>query len=176
MKIRQALSSDIDSIMQVEAAGFIPQIQEERSVFLKRIALCAQLFLVFEDEGSGRVGGYLCAEELSKLPTGASELALGHLPSESSSSSQKKIIYISSFSILPEFRGKGTGRDLWNKSLLYFKQRFGDATFVLLVNSVWAGAKHIYEDSGFVQTAVFRDFFPTLDSAAKTDGILMQLN
>jgi len=170
MILRQASLNDITSIMKVEAAGFIPQIQEEQSVFEQRIGVCPQLFLVFEDEADGTVAGYLSAEYLDHVPGSASELALGHVPNKFSSSS---LIYISSFSILPEYRGSGTGKLLWNQSLEYFKSLGTANSLLLLVNEAWTGARHIYENSGFKVINTFENFFPT-ETVDKTAGILMQ--
>lgn len=169
MKVRTANITDISSIMKIESAGFIPQIQEEQHVFEQRIKACPELFLVFEDETSGKVAGYLSAEYLDKLPSCAAELALGHVPNKSSSSS---IIYISSFSILPEYRGNGTGKLLWNQAMEYFESLHTAPSLLLLVNQAWPGAKHIYENSGFKVINTFHEFFPT-ETSQRTDGILM---
>ena len=53
IQLRTATLADIDSIMKIESAGFIAQIQEAQTVFEKRIKVCPSLFLVFEDKASG---------------------------------------------------------------------------------------------------------------------------
>ncbi len=168
--LRNATLSDIDSIMNVESAGFIKEIQEERDVFEARIVSNPELFLIFEDENK-KIAGYLSSEYLKKIPQNACEIALGHNPQKIND--EKNIIYLSSFSILPEYRGKGNGSILWKKSLEYFQKKIdSDGTFVLLVNEVWKGACRIYENSGFSKIKVFEDFF-NAENNNKTDGILM---
>lgn len=171
IQLRPASLADIDSIMKIESAGFIAQIQEAQAVFEKRIKVCPSLFLVFEDKASGKVVGYLSAEYMSHVPESAAQLALGHEPGAAVSS----IIYISSFSILPEYRGNGIGGLLCNKALEYFESLGTVKTFLLLVNEAWGGAKHIYEKSGFEVINIFENFFPT-EGKNKTAGILMKKN
>lgn len=172
--LRPASILDIESIMNVERNGFISKIQEEKSVFEKRIKATPSLFLIFETQDKKTVG-YLSAEYMEKIPEASEEIALGHTPKEGFTS---KIIYISSFSILPEFRGNGTGSLLWNMSLNFLESNSGgNCTFVLLVNQEWKGARHIYEKSGFEALKIFTDFFPAEECVSlhenKSDGILM---
>ena len=171
IQLRTATLADIDSIMKIESAGFIAQIQEAQTVFEKRIKVCPSLFLVFEDKASGMIVGYLSAEYMSHVPESATQLTLGHEPCAVVSS----IIYISSFSILPEYRGNGTGSFLWNKALEYFESLGTANTFLLLVNEAWCGAKHIYKKSGFEVIDIFENFFPT-EGKNTTAGILMKKN
>ena len=164
MLVRTAKLSDINSVMKIESAGFIPEIQEEEAVFLKRIKLCPQLFLIFEQ--NGKTAGYLSAEYMNHIPETAEELSLGHIPAPDVS---KNYIYISSFSILPEYRGNGNGKICWNMALDYLGR---DNKFILLVNEAWQGAKHIYLQSGFKELKSFKDFFPA-EANSFTAGTLM---
>ncbi len=91
--LRNATLSDIDSIMNVESAGFIKEIQEERDVFEARIVSNPELFLIFEDENK-KIAGYLSSEYLKKIPQNACEIALGHNPQKIND--EKNIIYLSS--------------------------------------------------------------------------------
>ena len=183
MRLRKALISDLDDIMQVEKSSFILPIQEDRAVFEERIRLCPDLFLVFEDDGAGsgeKVLGYLSAEIMEKIPETRGELKLGHKPipvkkSSILNSKSSPYIYISSFALLPQARGGGFGKKMWNMSLAYFQENFPTCNFLLLVNEVWQGAKHIYQTSGFETLRTFTDFFPT-ESTSFTAGILMVKN
>lgn len=182
MILRKATLSDLDSIMKVEASSFIPEIQEEREVFKQRILRCPELFLVFEQNGeqkgqkgqtSEQVMGYLSAEFQTHIPETASELKLGHIPSENSvDSGDRPYIYISSFALLPQTRGAGLGKMAWEKSLELFRKTFEIKGFLLLVNEAWKGARHIYEQNGFKEITVFSSFFSKEDGTF-TDGILM---
>jgi len=169
MLIRQAFITDIDHIMKIEKASFIPQIQEEKDVFIQRIKCSPSGFLVFIDEASEQIAGYICGEAMSEIPQTALEIALGHNPKK-----QKKnapFFYISSFAILPEFRGNGNGKKLWNECLNYFLQQNKELKyFLLLVNKEWENARHIYENSGFELINTFKDFFPA-ENGINTDGL-----
>lgn len=170
--IRNATLEDINQIMEVEKNGFIPQIQEEQAVFEERIKICPELFLVFQDE-TFKIVGYLSAEYLEKIPQSADELKLGHFPKKIENKNEL-IIYISSFSILPECRGNKNGTKLWNKSLEFLEKKHSSKVkFVLLVNELWEKAVHIYEKSGFKITKIFPDFFLTVENTFSY-GILME--
>lgn len=144
--------------MKVEEESFIPEIREEQNVFEKRIETCPELFLVFIDEETDQVGGYLCAEFCNRIPSTKEALALGHSPINTAS---RSFIYISSFAILPEYRGNGLGEKLWNEALDYFTELTSDTlkAFILLVNSKWKNAAKIYDKSGFFTIRLFQDFF-----------------
>lgn len=166
MKIIAAEQSHIEDIMHVERSCFIPEIQEEREVFLSRMGI--NPFYVFIDETSGKAAGYISAEYIEKIPESASEIALNHKPSGKETS----MIYISSFALLPEYRGTGLGKEMWNRSCELFSKIPGVKSLVLLVNEEWKGAAHIYESSGFETIKVFEDFFPR-SNGERSKGILM---
>jgi len=166
LKIIEAKPLYIEEIMHVEESCFISEIQEEKGVFLSRMG--ENPFFVFIDEDSNKVAGYISAEYMEKIPETASEIALNHKPS----GKETDIIYISSFALLPEYRGTGLGKEMWNRSCSLFENLPGVKTLVLLVNEEWQGAFHIYEKSGFEKFKVFDDFFPCEDGR-KSDGILM---
>lgn len=260
LRIRKAELSDLDSIMNIEENGFIPEIQEERQVFEARIKACPELFLIFgaaNCSGTANSGeaantngaqnssdtantnnattnftpspaGYLCAELMSRIPETAQDVALGHTPEGTAAvedectpletpaqpltaaqlsvtavqpltavshlaataqplsaaqlsatavqpltAAQPSILYISSFSLLPQFRGNGNGTKAWNLAMSYFEKHFPHiSAYVLLVNKDWPGAAHIYTKSGFKEYKVFKDFFPRQDNS-RSDGILM---
>lgn len=174
--IRLAKTDDIEAIMRIEKSSFIPQIQEKQTVFEKRIKECPELFLVAEE--NDEVYGYLCAEFMEKAPETADELALGHKPKTAAdvkASMSDLIVYISSFAILPEKRGNGTGKKFWNDSIEYLTKAGNNPAFYLLVNDLWKGARKIYENNGFIYVKTFSNFFPT-ESSGYSDGILMKKN
>lgn len=189
MLLRNATLQDLPEIMKIERQSFIPQIQEEEEVFRQRIMLCPETFLIFDflkDEAAGAdctrktilpapalpgTAGYICGEFLSHLPASADEIALGHAPC--AQNKNFPYFYISSFALLPEFRGNGNGKLLWNKSLEYFSKLANPGCkFLLLVNSDWQNAFHIYQNSGFKTINTFKNFFPRQDGTT-SDGILM---
>ena len=46
LKIRTAGENDLEKIMQIEKASFVPQIQENQNVFLERIKSCPKLLAI----------------------------------------------------------------------------------------------------------------------------------
>lgn len=180
--LKNATLSDIESIMKIERSSFLPNIQEEKKVFLERIKVFPEGFLLFCNDDleksqsasslqscakgsqsasssrSARPLGYFSTELWEKVPT-AQDFAVGHDIKKLHSSSGK-ILYISSFALLPEARGKGNGTFLFNESLRHLEKRFALQCEVLLVNEKWQGAKHIYEKSGFVETQKIANAFP----------------
>lgn len=188
MILRNATPSDLDSIMKVEKASFISEIQESREVFEQRILRCPELFLIFEQKGQrqnynkscNEIVGYLCAEVINQIPHSAEELHLGHYPSEYKKSDKgdrdkgdRVIVYISSFALMPEFRGEGNGKKCWQAALDFLNKTIEPDSFLLLVNELWDGAKHIYSTSGFNEICMFENFFPK-EGGGFSNGILMQ--
>lgn len=171
-RIRKALLSDIDAIMEIEKSSFIKPIQEKRETFEARIKNSPESFFVFEEDN---VFGYICAEFLEKEPESSRDLELNHLPLETGKDfNQKKCLYISSFAILPQKRGCGLGKKLWNESLSLFEKLSYKMPIFLLVNEVWKNAASIYEKSGFFKIGIFKNFFKTETEEIFTDGILMK--
>lgn len=183
--IQTASLNDLSKIMEIERAGFIHQIQETEDIFEKRILLCPQLFLLIKHDLTNKIIGYLSAEPMEKIPEKAEDIRLNHIPVSVPSCKNFNYIYISSFSILPTFRGKGNGKIIWNQCMKYLSQMTlspNDKTslslvvqkkiLILLVNQDWQGAKHIYEQNGFHTQNIFKDFFPRQDGSF-SDGVLM---
>lgn len=169
--IKNATQKDISQIMIIERESFIPQIQESQDVFLERIKTCPETFFIFCDESNqSEIIGYICGEFLDKFPQSPEELKLNHLPQKNTS---KNFFYISSFAIKKNRRGTDLGKKLWNESLNKFTENSKIEKIILLVNKEWENARHIYEKSGFIQTAIFKNFFPT-ETMSFTDGILME--
>ena len=167
LKIRRAFMDDIDAIMKVEESSFAEGIREERKVFLERIRNCPGKFLVYLN-AEGTVSGYICAETLSEMPKTQEQICLGHAPQNCDGD----ILYVSSFALLPAYRGRGNGSLLWDASIDYFMATGNYKKICLLVNADWTGAKRIYEKSGFALVRTFSNFFET--DGKKSDGLLME--
>ena len=166
----RATTSHIDDIMNIEEACFIKEIREKREVFLERIKCENDAFYVFLD--GQKVMGYISAERLEKIPETENEIALNHTPAGRGNN-----LYISSFGILPSYRGNGDGKKLWEMAMNEFSQIDGIKKIILLVNEDWKGALHIYEKSGFTVHKIFPAFFPQPSNSStdkyRSDGILM---
>ena len=120
--------------------------------------------------------GYLSSELWKSFPKSEKECSLlcnlNH-SIDSVFASDGQILYISSFAILPEFRGKGNGFFLFRDALNYFEHNFNLTDFVLTVNEEWKGAKRIYDKCGFREVFKVRKMFEN-SAGCFSDGIFMQ--
>ncbi len=156
--IKNAEKSDISDIMRIERASFIPEIQEDERVFAERIEIFPEGFLLLYDDENHSAAGYFCSELWKTVPD-HSDFAVGHSIKKLHAGGGK-ILYISSFAILPEFRGRGIASDFFKRSLFRMREKFMVESEVLLVNENWLGARHIYWKSGFMETGRVRNAFP----------------
>ena len=165
--LRNAALLDLCAVMNIERASFEPDIQETEAVFRRRIELFPEGFVLFTDS-AGNTAGYLCSELWSDIPENPADFSVGHDISKMHRA-DGKILYISSFALLPEYRGCGNGALLFSKGLSFIKKCVQSVQeMVLLVNEQWTGARRIYESYGFTRTAVIPDAFP------HSAGIVMQ--
>ncbi|HAH63124.1 MAG TPA: hypothetical protein DCL73_13625, partial [Treponema sp.] len=166
MIIRRVTERDLSAVMKIEKASFIPAIQETESVFAERIRVCGNCFIIFEDEATHNAAGYFSAERRAAVPKDDGDFSLNHSASRTYAA-DGPVIYLSSFAVLPQYRGKGTGRSLFSDSMEWFAEHNpGLTTAVLLVNETWKNALHIYTQYGFRETRRIRGFFPDGERAA----------
>jgi [ribosomal protein S18]-alanine N-acetyltransferase len=172
---------DIPQIMAIEHAAFIPQIQEKQSVFERRLQTFPEGFLVLSDADGAAAGlqekaviaGYFCSERWGSVPGTDDYFTLGHDATEV----HKKdgpILYVSSFALLPRYRGSGLGFPFFKGSLEAVCSAVPDITTVaLVVNREWTRAAAIYQKLGFTEERCLNSFFPSLSASGSADGILM---
>jgi [ribosomal protein S18]-alanine N-acetyltransferase len=173
MIIRRVTEQDLPVIMEIERTSFIPAIQEREAVFEERIRICGNCFTIFEDEAVQKTAGYFSAERWSAVPDDDSIFSLNH-SAESIYSPDGPVIYLSSFALLPQYRGRGTGSTFFSGSIKWFTEHNqGLSKAILLVNERWKGAVHIYTQFGFLETHRIRGFFPD-GEGAYSDGIVME--
>ena len=178
MKIRTANLFDIDSIMDIENNSFIPQVREERLVFLQRLKVFPQGFIVLVgDSGSGEkdnnVCGYFCTELWKKMPESKEIFSVGHDISLTHCA-DGSVLYISSFALLPNLRGGGLGGKFFRSALNYIEESVTNLKEeVLLVNEAWTGARHIYKKNGFSECFSIKNAFQNEFFEPQT-GIVMK--
>lgn len=199
MIICPAQPFDIFSIMNIERQSFIPAIQEKKRVFEKRLKLIPEGFLVLADSSEevvkknkvALVCGYLCAERWDSLPDfsvleglGEKErksalkklekrFELGHNPFHTHKTNGS-ILYISSFALLKDYRGKGLGEKFFMNSVAALSSSMGGIKkILLLVDSEWKNALKIYEKCGFKTIGSLEKFFPTIQKKEFADGLVM---
>lgn len=180
MTICPAEPFDIDTIMMIERASFIPAIQEKQSVFEERLSVFPQGFILLSDNSPetikefkvAKTAGYFCSEIWDYVPGDDDFFALGHSPSKLHNSNGK-VLYASSFALFPQYRGGGNGKYLFENALKTICTNFPQIeTILLLVNEEWAGARKIYDSLGFKELRTIKGFFPSLNQDS-SDGILM---
>lgn len=178
MKIRTANLFDIDSIMDIENNSFIPQVREERQVFLQRLKVFPQGFiLLVGDSGSvekdNNVCGYFCTELWKKMPESKEVFSVGHDISLAHCA-DGTVLYISSFALLPGLRGGGLGGKFFRSALNYIEESVTNLKEeVLLVNENWLGARHIYKKNGFSECFSIKNAFQN-ESLEPQTGIVMK--
>ncbi len=143
---------------------------------------------------NAQIAGYLCSEKWNQLPhtsspktsstnsaslkTDGSEEAslpedlfkLGH-SIEKTHNDTGNILYISSFAILSNFRGKKLGSKLFSQALQFILQKKENQnidTLFLIVNENWKSALQIYKNYGFKEIKTISRIFPD------SDGIIMK--
>ena len=171
--IREVLFSDIDAIMRIEQNSFLSGVQEDRELYLKRINTFPQGFLIAQDRLTGVVGGYICSELWHEdQAIDADVLALGHDP-KALHHEQGKHLYITSFGVLPEWRGKRIGYKLFRALEEKMEQDFPFVTKkMLIVSEAWTAARNLYAKQGFKETGKIVNFF-TPDNSPAQDAIIM---
>ncbi|MBR4373278.1 MAG: GNAT family N-acetyltransferase, partial [Treponema sp.] len=177
MNLFPAQPFDIDSIMKIERQAFIPQIQEKKKTFEKRLEIFPNGFLILSDasetavkqNGNAVTCGYLCSEIWSSFPSAGDsddvfmrKFKLGHNIKDTHDSNGR-YLYISSFAILRDYQGKGLGKRFFENALAALCGSFRNVEkVVLIVNEEWKGAIKIYKSLGFEEVRTLKDFFPTL--------------
>ncbi|MBQ9205212.1 MAG: hypothetical protein IJ158_00685 [Treponema sp.] len=188
MIICPAQPFDIFQIMNIERQSFIPQIQEKKRVFEKRLKIFPEGFLVLADSSdevvlknkTALVTGYLCSELWDSLPDFEilqsknekeqksalkkieKRFELGHNPL-STHKTTGPFLYISSFALLKDYRGKKYGENFFKNSVAALCCAMPHIKkVVVLVNSEWQSAIKIYEKLQFQKIATLTEFFPTI--------------
>lgn len=188
MNIFPAQPFDIDSIMAIEHQAFIPQIQEKKRCFEKRLEAFPQGFFILSDasenvvkvHGKALTCGYFCSELWDSFPNEndgekvfSRRFKLGHNPLDSHSENGM-YLYVTSFALLNEYKSKGLGTKFFESSLAAIcGANHNIKKIVLLVNDEWKNALKIYEKFGFKEVHRLKDFFPTLTKKTYSDGIVM---
>lgn len=172
--LRKAEQADLSGIMAVENAAFMPGIREKAEVFAERAEIFSDGFFVLTEPdkirkpGTDKVAGYFCAEIWNMEPFGefsagkefdARFFELGH-SIKARHCRTGNTLYISSFALLPEYCGKGTGSsffmDALNRILL---ENPAIEQCILVVNEEWTAARRIYAKSGFETAGILDGFF-----------------
>jgi ribosomal-protein-alanine N-acetyltransferase len=155
---RKAEIKDITSIMEIEKNAFNLKICENETTFKERIECFSDGFFVLET--NNKIVGYLSAEIWDYYEEINDEkFILGHSIKTSHNISGTEL-YISSTGILPDYRGKGLGGYIFQKSLENILKEYKKLkSIILIVSEKWNNAKTIYEKNGFTEIKIIKDFF-----------------
>lgn len=159
LRLRHASFDDMPGIMALEVAGFEPGIREDESVFLERLRVFPNGFLVIE-KSRGELLSYLCSERWGHDEThGTRAFSVGH-SAQDRHRVDGQTLYISSMTVTPQARGQGLGRILFSASITaILSSEAGIYRELLMVNESWHSARHIYDASGFVPQLYIPEFF-----------------
>ena len=167
--------------MEIENRSFLPQVREKRGLFLERLNVFSGGFILLVDESSvvkgggsngEKVCGYFCTERWKEILRGSDIFSVGHDISKIHCS-DGPVLYISSFAVLPEFRGGGLGGKFFCDALEFIeKSQQGLKEVALLVNENWSAARHIYKKNGFSECFLIDGVFEN-DEGQPENGIVM---
>lgn len=174
--VRPAVLSDLFAVMQVEKESFADGIMESEAVFAERLITaqgCNHVLVQAEDVA---VCGYFTAEIWQAERQEEAAFRLGHSVRERHDSTGT-VLYISSFALLPGFRGKkirladeAPGYSAGIQPVSAAKALFCTAIqntlasfpqlerIILLVHEDWHKAIGIYESQGFSRTKILEHF------------------
>ncbi len=169
ISIRAAEKNDIECIMLIEHESFHENIVESRAVFLDRLGIFPQGFLVLEIKG--KIAGYISSEiwEYSEN-IDIKKLDLNHSINDVHRSTGSQL-YISSLGVLKEYHGKGYGTILLLELVKQITRRYKISHMLLIVSVNWKAARKIYEKNGFKEVQRIPDFFVEYDNC---DAIVMR--
>ncbi len=173
MHFRQATTGDLDKILTIENQSFKNGIKEPPQVFLERIEVFSEGFLLLETDESDPIG-YICSELWSsEKDLQVENLSLGH-SIKKVHSCQGQELYVSSMGVLPEYRGRGYGGLLLHQLIAKTKRNYSQVNSVLLiVSEKWPAAKKTYLKLGFEQIDLIPAFFQPVDFKSE-QGIVMR--
>ena len=172
MKVRQAASSDMERIMEIEENAFIPYIRETYQTFSSRMDTYPQGFLVLEDD-KGAVQGYFSSELWEELPNNNKVFILDHAIAKVHKE-DGKLLYVSSFALMGSLQGRGLGKLFFKECLKQVQKASPQIEqIVLIVSQEWGAARHIYEGLGFKAIRQIPGFFPSDVIPGGADGIVM---
>lgn len=172
ISFRPARQQDLDHIMELEARGFAPGNRELRDVYAQRIQVFPEGSLMAH-LGQHCVGCVFSEIWQAVSIPSAEQFALGHAIEDRHDPVRGRVLYITSMTIDPAFRGHRLGLPLFVGCLDHLARAFPQLdSALLLVNETWSRARKIYLDAGFVEIARFRDFFNP-SGAQFEEGIVM---
>ena len=158
INIRKAELADIDVICKLEKSCFDPKVIEPNELYIERIKLFADGFLIMEE--NKEVIGVICSELWKEnAEDDEKKFAPGHSIIKTHNI-KGSALYISSFAIFPKYQGKGYGKLLFNTLIERLTISYPNIKKVkLLVSEDWLSALYIYTEYGFEINKMIPNFF-----------------
>lgn len=174
LHFRKATINDLDSVISIEEKSFGAGIKESTEVFLERLKVFPEGFLLLETKEFTKPVGYICSELWSsEKELQLKNLTLGH-SIKKVHSPQGQELYISSMGVLPEFRGRAYGELLLNQLITVITKDYPQVnSVVLIVSEKWLAARKIYQKLGFQEISQIPAFFQPIDTKSE-QGIIMR--
>ncbi|MDY0385904.1 MAG: N-acetyltransferase [Methanolobus sp.] len=169
ISIRAAEKNDIEGIILIEQESFHENIVESRDVFLDRLRIFPQGFLVLKIKE--KIAAYISSEiwEYSEN-IDISKLDLNHSINDVHRSNGSQL-YVSSLGVLKEYHGKGYGTTLLLEFTKQITRRYKISHILLIVSVNWRAARKIYGKNGFREIQRIPGFFVEDDNS---DAIVMR--
>lgn len=170
--LRNATENDIKDIMQIENASFNENICEKEEHFLERIQVFSDGFYVMEKDEN--IVGYISTEIWTyEEKVSHKSFSLGH-SIKNSHHPEGNELYISSMGVLPNYRGQGLGKILFQQVTNRIICEKGHVTsLILIVSEKWENAIKIYLENGFKEISIIDDFFIDKNHATEK-GMVMR--
>jgi [ribosomal protein S18]-alanine N-acetyltransferase len=169
-----ACAENISEIMALEVQGFQAGILEAEDVFLERIRVFPDGFLLLKDQDTDGLIGYISSEIWQRDASfNVQKFNLNHRITDTHCVDGTEL-YISSMTIDPKYRGFGMGKILFQACVERQTHIYPQIkSLILLVNETWHQAREIYTDYGLEEIARLSAFFTPAQGYAQ-DGIVMR--
>lgn len=173
LQIRKAIPEDIDSIVKLEHDGFEEGLRETKDIFIERLNVFNDGFLVLVDENKN-ILGYISSEIWNyKQQVDEKDFTLNHSIRNKHKANGDEI-YISSMVLAKQMQGKGWGHILFDYLVDNIKEFYPNLkSSILIVGNTWKEAQKIYFNNGFKKIGILEDFFQT-SSGESSDAIIMR--
>ncbi|AKL95734.1 GCN5-like N-acetyltransferase [Clostridium aceticum] len=170
--IRVATNKDLKDIMKIEFSCFKLEICEKEEVFLERIEIFNDGFYVVEKNDT--VVGYISTEIWEyEEKIDSKWFDLGHSISQLHNPNGTEL-YISSMGLLPNYRGKGLGKEIFLKSTDLIVNKYNNIkSQILIVSEKWDSARKIYKQNNYIELMKIENFFKYKNNY-KENGIVMR--
>lgn len=169
--IRQAQPRDIPVIMSLEHEAFSPDCWENEEVYISRMKVFPQGFLVIEEDGefAGTITSEIWHHSQEINPH---TFSLGHAIEERHKRDGNEL-YISSIAVFKRFRGHHYGYLLVTQLLDSIGRHYPNVEqSILIVSTEWLPAYHTYQRIGYQTVTQIPHFFGGKYDKV-SDGIVM---